>query len=467
MLMLSAQGPGGRSVLSRRALLRASLLSAGGFALPRLLRARAEAAAAGRPRRDTAVIQLWLGGGPSHLDTYDLKPAAPAEIRGPFRPICTNVPGVHICELLPRQARMIDRLAIVRSMHHTTDEHPQGAHWMQTGYLAPVTAESMPTHPSAGSITALLRGANRRGMVPYVHIAPDPMGFPIFVRVHDAAYLGSRYAPFMVKSARARTDPQRTELADLISRVHFDVPNLELLPGLDVARLGERVQLRRLLDGLRRRVDANVATGAVDQDEQQALDLVSSDTARRAFDLSRESPHLRDRYGMNIWGQGLLLCRRLVEAGVTFVTLNTDSFSGQWDNHGNIKGQFEEMLPVYDRMLTAFLEDVAARGLAERVLLLVCGEFGRTPKMNSGGGRDHWGRAGFALLAGGGLRGGVVVGSTTSRGEEPKERPIWPGDILATVYRHLGIDPTLELPDRAGRPVKVLSAGEPIRELIG
>jgi hypothetical protein len=351
-------------------------------------------------------------------------------------------------------------------MHHTTDEHPQGAHWTQTGHFSPITEKGPPTHPSAGSVAAALRGANRPGMVPYVHIAPDPMGFPIFLQVHNSAHLGSRYAPLMVKSARVHNDPARANLASLISKVHFELPCLDLLPGLDLARLDSRAGLRRQLDVLARRADAGAAMEALDQDERRALSLVSSDAARRAFDLSREDPRVRDRYGMNIWGQGLLLCRRLVEAGVTFVTLNTDSFSGQWDNHANLKPAFEEMLPVYDQMLTALLEDLEGRGLWRRVLVLVWGEFGRTPKFNNIGGRDHWGRAAFALLAGGGLRGGVVVGSTNARGEEPADRPVWPGDVLATVYRHLGIDPEQELPDRAGRPVKVLASGEAIRELL-
>jgi hypothetical protein len=303
-------------------------------------------------------------------------------------------------------------------------------------------------------------------MVPYVHIAPDSLGYPIFLRVHDAAYLGSRYAPLMIKSARARRDEAQNLLANLISRVHFELPCLDPLPGLGPARLNERAGLRRQLDDLARLADLGAEVAALSQDEQRALELVTGDAARTAFNLEREDPRVREGYGMNIWGQGLLLCRRLVEAGVTFVTLNTDSFSGQWDNHVNIKGQFDEMLPVYDQMLTALLDDLEARGLWQRVLVLVWGEFGRTPKVNAGGGRDHWGRSSFALLAGGELRGGVVVGSTNARGEEPADRPIWPGDVLATVYRHLGIDPAQELLDEKGRPVPILASGEAIRELI-
>jgi hypothetical protein len=469
MLELAVQGPPSGSPLSRRSFLRTTLTAAGALGLPNLLRQRSQAAAAGRPARDTAVIQVWLGGGPSHLDLYDLKPAAPAEIRGPFRPVRSNVPGLDVCELLPRQARRMDRLAVVRSLHHGTDDHPAGMHWIQTGYYAPLPAETpgaRPTHPSVGSVTARLRGPNRRGMVPYVHIAPDPLGYPIFLRIFEAAYLGQLYNPLRVEYERARADPQRLALENLIGKVRFLLPEVELFPGLSVERLGDRDGLRRRFDGLNRGLQERAVAARLDPYHRQALDLVSSPAARAAFDLGREDPRLRDRYGRNAWGQGLLLCRRLVEAGVTFVSFNTDSFSGQWDNHASVERDFRLMLPVYDQMLTALVEDLTERGLYERVLVLVWGEFGRTPRINAGGGRDHWGRAGFALLGGGGLKGGRVVGSTTPLGEEPRDRPVGPADVLATVYHVLGIDPNLEFPDYVGRPIKVLADGQPIRELL-
>jgi len=468
MLTISVDGSKG-SPLSRRAFLRTSLLTAGALGLPDLLRGRARAEAGGRPRRDTAVIQLWLGGGPSHLDMYDLKPSAPAEIRGPYKPIATNVSGLQIGELLPLQAKLMHRLAVVRSLHHATDDHAAGMHWVQTGYFTPPAGADAirPTHPSLGSVVARLRGPNSPGMVPYVHIAPDPMGFPIFPRIFDAAFLGPRYNPLRVESARKKADPGRLTLDNLIGKVHFTTPQLELRPGMTLERLDDRERLRRDFDRLNARLSRSPAVDRLDQHQRRALELVSSSAARTAFDLEREDPRLRDRYGRNAWGQGLLLCRRLVEAGVTFVTLNTDSYSGQWDNHGALKPAFDEMLPVYDRMLTALIEDLTDRGLYDRVLVLVWGEFGRTPKINPGGGRDHWGRAAFALLGGGGVRGGTVIGSTTPRGEDPNDRPLWPGDVLATVYRVLGIDPEGERPDAFGRPIKLLSTGEPIRELLG
>jgi len=472
MLELTVRTGRGESVFSRRSFLQASLGMAGTLGLPTLLRQRSEAAEMGRPRRDTAVIQIWLGGGPSHLDMYDLKPAAPAENRGPYRPIQTNQTGIQICELMPRQARIMDRLAIIRSLHHGSNEHTQGIHWEQTGAIAALNDQSgdfTPTHPSVGSIVAKLRGANRRAMFPYVHIAPDPMGIPFFIKVHESAYLGALYNPFPVESARALAKPGIDafyKLGDLISKVQFTVPNLDLLPGLDLARVHDRSHLQRQLDGLNHALNSGKSSQKFDQYQKRALELLSSEAARQAFDLEREDPRLRQGYGMNIWGQGALLCRRLVEAGVTFVTLNTDSYSGQWDNHVQIKKHLDEMLPVYDQMLTALIDDLVQRGLYERVLVVVWGEFGRSPKINEAGGRDHWGNAGFVLLGGGGLRGGAVVGSTTSRGEVPKERIVWPQDVLATIYHVLGINSGTELPDRLGRPVKILNSGEPIRELL-
>jgi hypothetical protein len=327
MLTISVEGLPQGSPLSRRALLRTSLLTTGALALPNVLRGRAQAEVAGKPRRDTAVIQLWLGGGPSHLDMYDLKPSAPAEIRGPYKPIATNVPGIQVCELLSRQARFMDRLAILRSLRHATDDHAAGMHWIQTGYSVPFTSPDSikPTNPSLGSVVSRLRGANRPGMVPYVYIAPDPMGFPIFSHIFDSAFLGPRHDPSRVLSARKQADPNRVKLDNLIGKVQFTTPHLDLLPGLSYERLDDRDRLRRDFDQLSKRLDRSPAVDRLDQHQKRALELVSGAAARTAFDLEREDPRLRDRYGRNVWGQGLLLCRRLVEAGVTFATLNTDS----------------------------------------------------------------------------------------------------------------------------------------------
>ena len=466
MLQISVNGLDKRPLTSRRLFLRTSLATAGALSLPSLLEQRATAAAtAGRAPKDTAVILLWLAGGPSHMDMYDMKPEAPVEYRGFYRPIRTNVSGIDICELMPRQAKLMDRLSILRSMHIGTSEHPLGTAWMATGYEGPTLQNEKPVHPCAGSITAKLRGPNSPGMMPYVHIAPPPHEGLGNIPYHSATYLGPTYDPFLVRSARKKPDVDRIKLDNLIGKVQFEVPNLQLLPDMEVGRLQDRAHLLKQVDQLTRLVDTTGVVDAMGTYHAKALSMLTSQGSRTAFDLSREDPRLRQRYGMNAWGQGALLARRLVEAGVTFVTLNTDSSFGQWDTHQRLKPQFDEMLPVYDQLLATLIEDLEARGLYDRVLVVVCGDFGRTPKVNRHAGRDHWGPSGFALLGGGGLQGGVVVGSTTAKGEVPKTRPLGPEDLWATVYHVLGIDPRHEFPDHAGRPFPI-STGDPVHELL-
>jgi uncharacterized protein (DUF1501 family) len=453
MLQLATKFMANPGACSRRGFLTAMLSSGSALALPNLLRHRAQAAAAGKVPRDTAVIQVWLGGGPSHLDMYDMKPDAPDGFRGPFRPMRTSLPGLDICELLPRQARVIDRLSLVRSLHHDHNgAHVPAIHCMQTGHLV---QKFVPTRPSAGAITARARGSNRPGMPAYAQIGTDPKHLVEAPPNFGSAYLGPQYAPFPIKSAAS--DPPWGDV------VRFETPNLTL--AMDLAQLQGRARMLKQLDRLSRALDP-ARFEALDDYHRQALQLLTSPQARAAFDLSQEDPRLRDKYGMNAWGQGALLCRRLVEAGVTYITLNTDSSSITWDHHEKLQSRCEAILPVYDQMLAALVEDLADRGLFERVLLLVWGEFSRTPKINANGGRDHWGNACSALLAGGGVKGGRIIGATTSRGDVPRERPVKPCDVLATVYRVLGIDPRREFHDVSGRPLPVLDAGEAIAELF-
>lgn len=457
MLQIGVQGMHRDRPLSRRGFLQTSMIGAGAFALPTLFEAQARAAEAGRIRKKTAVIQIWLAGGPSQVDTYDLKPDSPEGYRSSFRPIATNVVGAQICELMPRQAKLFDRLSLVRSLHNDhTGAHYPAIHWMQTGYEG---KRFPPTHPSIGAITARLRGANGAHMPPYVHIVSEPKHFNVGNPVFDSAYLGSRHAPMRIKSAAS--EPPWGDV------VQFDVPNLQLSPSVDFTRLDDRTRLLGKLERISRLVDQGSQFDTLNRYEQQALGLLTSPAARAAFDLSREAPPLRERYGMNAWGQAALLCRRLVEAGVTFVTLNTDSSHIAWDHHKDLESESKKMLPVYDQMLTALIEDLTARGLYERVLVLVWAEFGRSPHINKEAGREHWGKAGFALLGGAGIRTGQVIGSTSPKGEEPRDRPIGPEDLLATVYHVLGIDPRTELRDTTDRPIPVLPSGEPIRELVG
>ena len=335
----------GEQRLSRRRFLR-TCVSAGvaGLSLPDILAFRARAAEKGGATKDTAVIQIWLGGGPSHFETYDPKPMAPAEIRGPFGAIRTRLPGIQFCELLPRQAAIADKLAFIRSVRHTTDDHHSGMHWCVTGHNANATGNFVPTHPSTGSVTARLRGATRPGMPPYVHLG-FKSGNPVYDANHHAAYLGGACNPF-----RVTADPNDTA---------FRVDNLQLVNGLTLDRLDDRRTLRAHFDDTRRDLDASGMMGVLDRFDQAAFDMVTGRKAREAFDLSREDPRLRDRYGRNRWGQGALLARRLVENGVTFVTVNTDPHSFTWDMHesltklspGGNSSPMPDVAPPFDQLI--------------------------------------------------------------------------------------------------------------------
>ena len=454
MIEIGVRGIDACAPASRRGFLRASFAAAGAGAISTTAE-RCLADASSARGRETAVIQIWLAGGPSHLDLYDMKPAAAAEYRGPFRPIATNQPGIEICELLPLQARVMDRVSIVRSLTHATSDHVAGTHWMQTGHFGATFPDPRPRYPSSGAVAARVRGSRGAGISPYIHLRPE-LNIDLYSRQFDASYLDADCGPLNVKTPFPPWQDVKS----------FELPDLAPVVGLSARRLDDRLELMQRFDSLNGRLDRAVDDRSLDERHRQAFEMLSNGAAQTAFDLSRESSAMRDRYGRNVWGQGALLCRRLIEAGATYVTLNTDSSSNLWDNHGGLEAYLKLIVPMYDRMLTALVEDLGERGLSERVLVLVCGEFGRTPKMNAGAGRDHWGRAGFALFSGGGLAGGVVVGATTSKGEEPADRPISPADILATVYRHLGIDLSQTFPDRLGRPVPVLSGGEAIRELV-
>jgi Protein of unknown function (DUF1501) len=330
-------------------------------------------------------------------------------------------------------------------------------HWCTTAHHANALGNFAPTHPSIGSVTARLCATHRPVLPPYVHLGFQS-GNPVYDGNHQAAYLGGGYNPF-----RVTADPN-----DAAFRVH----NLELVDGVTLDRFEDRRQLRRHFDRIRRDVDAGGGMQVLDHFDQMALELISGSRAREAFDLSREDARLRDRYGRHRWGQSALLARRLVEHGVTFVTVNTDPHSFTWDMHGSLlKGDanssgMPDVAPVLDQMVSALVEDLYARGLDQRVLVVVWGEFGRTPRVNATGGRDHWGAAMSVLLAGGGFRMGQVIGSTTSKGEVPMDRPLWPEDVAATMYDHLGIDPAHSFLNTAGRPVPLLDRGEVIRELI-
>jgi hypothetical protein len=433
--------------LSRRSFLQAGVLGLTGLALPDWLRFRAQATEAGKSTKDTAVILVWLDGGPTHLDTYDLKPAAPADYRGPLKGTKTNVPGLDICDLMPNQARVMDKLAIVRSLYHTTGDHFEGAHWMLTGYKGSNAVNLDPLYPSAGSVAAKVRGANQPGLPAYVAV-PLAASVGLVPGYNSGAYLGTAYNPFQTGG-----DPNAP---------NFSVQNLTLPGGVTIAQLEDRRQLLSRFDTLRRDLDHSGTAASLDRFQREAYELISGPSARQAFDISKEDPRLRDRYGRHNWGQSTLLARRLVEAGVTFVTVHM----GGWDDHANIEAAMKSKLPILDRALASLVQDLSERGLYDKVAICVCGEFGRTPRVNTSAGRDHWGQSGFCLLGGGGLKTGLAVGSTTDKGESPKDRPVTPEDLLATLYYVLGIDTRQTFTDKSGRPHPILNQGEPIAELV-
>jgi hypothetical protein len=423
--------------------------------LPNLLQAKAQSTT----KKDTSVILIWLDGGPGHMDMYDMKPDAPAEYRGIWKPIRTKVPGFDITELYPKQAKITDKFSIVRSLHVDSGDHFAGGHRMLTTKDMGVSgANNMGKFPSIGAIAHRELGPRKKGVPGYVAL---PYGMSIGLRpgYFGGHFLGSNHNPFETNG-----DP---------SQPNFRVANLNFASGLTIDRLEDRRSLSRHFDNVRREIDSLAESKAMDRFSQEAFEFVGGDRARKAFDISKEDPRLRATYGMNQWGQFGVLARRLVEAGSTFVTLHL----GGWDHHWDLQKSYENYLPKVDALVSGLFTDLADRGLLDTTLVMLCGEFGRTPKMNDGGnggaprsmgtpGRDHWGDAMFCLMGGGGVKGGQVVGATDAKGQRPIARAVTPCNIHATVYKVLGIDPSLHLMDPTGRPTPVLEDPTPISELL-
>ncbi len=434
--------------VTRRSFLKAGFLGLAGLSLPDLLRARAAAEATGlRPPDDLSVILVWLDGGPPQHETYDPKPDAPNEFRGPLKPIDTVVPGVQVSELLPYHARMMNRMGIIRSMHHDNGDHFAAAHWMLTGYHGSNAANLAPQYPSAASIITKVKGAKQSGMPGYVGL-PNTHSVGLRPGYHGAAYLGVAYNPFS-----ADGDPNNP---------NYKVPNLDLPSGVDMERFDDRRSLLSSFDNTRADVDRSGLMEGLDRFTQDAYAMVTGPAARAAFDLSTESPHLRDRYGRHQWGQSALLARRMVEAGVRFVTLTY----GGWDHHSNIEAGMKRQLPIIDNAIASLVDDLDVRGMLDSTIVMVMGEFGRTPRVNGSAGRDHWGNVMSVLVAGGGCTGGRIIGASNSKGETPQDRPIRPQDLTVTLYRRLGIDPQLAFTNNAGRPIPIGSDGQAIEDLF-
>ncbi len=425
---------------TRREFLKIGTLGFSGATLAGLLRARAQAATTSRVAKDTSVVWLWLGGGATHIETFDPKMEAPSDYRSMVGSVKTSVPGVEIGGLFPEMAKRAHQMAFVRSFAHGNSGHAGGTHFVMTGTdHPPADNGEAPIKPSFGSITAKMRGTYTSG------------GMPTYVRLDGLyadgpSWLGGAYSAFDV-GGEARN-------------------NLSLAINLD--RLGDRRSLLRGLDRVDRTIDRTGTMTAFDAFETQAFGIILG-RSKEAFDLNREDPRVRERYqscGHPI-GERLLLARRLCEAGCGFVTVHYANSNQGWDMHNKMKPQLEQACPPLDRAIAAFLDDLEQRGLSQKVLFVITGEFGRTPRINGDAGRDHWGPLCTLALAGGGLRMGQTVGESSSKAEEPKSPPITPKDLMATVFHVLGIDPEVQFTDGGGRPQYLLPAGaKVIRELV-
>jgi hypothetical protein len=438
---------------TRRSFLQAGVLGVGGLALGDFLCAKANDDFQVPHVEGASVILFWMSGGPGHMETWDPKPEAVAQFRGPFGATRTSVPGVLFGELCPEEAKIADKLAILRGVNHGSGDHTKGNHWMLTGIEGPafnVADFNVQRRPCMGSATAKLVGARKPGLPPYAAVPHLRGGTDNFF--HYAAYLGRGFNPFVTDS-----DPNAPD---------FRVRNLSLASDVSVNRLEDRKHLLESLDLSKRTLDSSRTD--LNPHAQRAFSLLTSKETATAFDISAEPVKVRDAYGRHTFGQSALLARRLVEAGVTFVTVNCVP----WDHHGTAnrlatKPGAELLIPPFDRALAALVRDLIDRGLYERTLVVAMGEFGRTPRMNPEGGRDHWGNVFSVLMGCGSMKMGQAIGRSTAKGEYVADRPVTPQDVTATVFRHLGIDSRkVYFPDTQNRPTALVETGEPVHELF-
>ncbi|MFT5525007.1 MAG: hypothetical protein ACI9G1_001289 [Pirellulaceae bacterium] len=446
------------SGVSRRSFLQAGAAGMAGLTLPTLMRLEASGAVKYDKAKIKNCITLFLVGSPGHVDTFDMKPDAPEDIRGKFKPIQTSLPGVHICEHFPMLARMMDKVALIRSLHHNTGTaHSNGSRWMMTGE----DAIGPNQQPHVGSVVARVFGPN--GNLPPSMILPGKIGNTggPSINGQEARYLGSAYEPFFLNGDPARTD--------------FKVADLVPSQGQDDFRISSRRDLLQQIDDLQRRTESGT-TLQRDAAYARAFNLLTSPTAKASFDLNEESDNLRDRYGRNTLGQSCLMARRLIERGSRYVTVNhfdTVFNIGCWDMHsngGSLNNTYldyeRHLCPQLDQAFTALITDLEDRGLLEETVVAVLSEFGRTPKINNKGGRDHYPPAWSNFLCGGNIRGGQVIGSTDKIGAAPHDRPVKPPEVIASIYQGMGIDlETTMMPGPGSRPIRLIDA-QPIPELF-
>ena len=455
--------------MKRRTILELGGLSVLGLSMSDYLAYKAQAAAKGDDLSDTSVIFVWLPGGPPHMETYDMKPNAPVEYRGEFDPIQTNVPGIEVGELLPMHANVADKFTLIRSIHHEFADHGGGHKRLMTGRIPATPTGTVNDAPAVSSIIKkMLEDGTNEMPVCVTEVDASRAGIDTFAM--GPAWLGPSTNPFIVGG-----DP---------SKEGFKVQNIGVKQEM-ATRLDDRLAMLEGVDQFRRDVDKSGAMKAMDSFNRQAIDMLMSDKVRDAFDLSKEPKELRDRYGWHAYGQRAILGRRLVEAGVKFVTMIWEHPQTpmpkegcyNWDSHAVNAHIFKDAqwrIPLYDQALTALIQDLYDRGLDRKVLLVATGEFGRTPKITvrrgtqtgvEQPGRDHWPKAMSVLVSGGGMKTGQVIGATNDKGEHPVERILTPNDLWASVYRHLGINHKHTLHDLQGRPMQILPFGEPIEEI--
>jgi Protein of unknown function (DUF1501) len=464
--------------VTRREALTAGALSVlgGGFTLPRLLALEERRPAGARPGKAKSVLLLYLHGGAPTQDMFDLKPAAPVEIRGEFRPIATTVPGLQVCEHLPRTARWMHRCAVVRSVHHRAGCHNTLPSFTGSEQAVdvndPVPKDSFP--PGMGAVCEYLKPPDLH--LPHYVALPSYLGWGFALKRPGpwGGFLGRRCDP-LCSECKPAIDPKPPAGRRPMWLGTPFLADTARADGMTIDRLDTRRSLLRQLDDEHRRADARAAAAGFDRVRQRAFSLLTASKLKAAFDLDAEDPRRRDRYGRHLFGQSVLLGRRLVEVGVRFVDVYWDGYSSRvptqldpyWDTHSNNFVQLKQVnLPYLDQTFAALLEDLEGRGLLDETLVVLMSDFGRTPRVNAAAGRDHWTFCYTVVLAGAGIQGGSVCGASDAHAAYVKDRPVRPADICATIYACLGIDPEMPVYDRAGRPVPIAHGGEPIREIL-